>query len=258
MTIGFNVVLALFILAPGFGVAMGLWAASPHKTFRPAAPPTTSTITLAVVAIGALLAHIAGATAFGAVGELLRAACDRGDVCWIDAEPNPYLVILEAGAETPNVNSLEIGWTLVALGLLTLAANLATRWVVGRGSFDRLLYGWMSELIRSSAPDNRYAVAYVLTALEKDEHYVGYQGLLDDVTLGPDKEVISVVLSEVSPFYVRLGPDKLERLYAEKETPIPQMHFAKDEIRNLAFEVVETEADEQDDDDAPMAVPTVH
>jgi hypothetical protein len=80
VTIGFNVVLALFILAPGFGVAMGLWAAAPHKTFGPAAPPTTSTITLAVVAIGALLAHIAGAVVLGGVGELARAACDQGGV----------------------------------------------------------------------------------------------------------------------------------------------------------------------------------
>lgn len=257
MTIGFNVVLALFILAPGFGVAMGLWAAPRHKAFRPAAPPTTSTITLAVVTIGALLAHIAGAVVFGILAEVARAVCSLGSLCWIDAEPNPYVVLLQAGAHTLKLTTLEIAWTLAVLGLLTAGAVWSTRWAVGKGYFDQLLYGWMAELLQKSAPNNRYAVAYVLTGLEKDGKYVGYQGLLDDMNLGADKEIISVSLTEVSPFYVKLGAEKLERNYAEKETPIPQMHFSKDEIRNLAFEIVETEADEEHADTGSGA-PTLH
>lgn len=260
MTIGFNVVLALFILAPGFGAAMALWASQRHKSFRPAAPPTTSTITLAVVAIGALVAHTVGAIVFGIAAEGLVAFCEYGGVCIGSGEPNPYAVLLHAGDGAVPASSWEIMWTLVTLVLLTVGTMAVTHHEVGKGTFAPLLYGWMADVLRDSARDDRYVIAYILTDIKKGEdHLVGYQGLLDDMNLGSDKNIVSVTLTDAAPFYVKLGDEKLERIYAAKETPFARLHFEKDEIKNIVLDVREFQAEEDEAADAEGARPaTVH
>jgi hypothetical protein len=245
VTLGFNVVLALFILAPGFGVAMALWAAQRHKTFTPAAPATTSTITFAVVALSALIAHTAGAVVFGLLAEAARWICGAGKICLGASEPNPYLILIHAGERDTNLTSWEVIWTLLSLSLLTVAMMRATELAVESGYFSPLLYGWMAPVLEDAAPANRYVIAYVLTDISKGgDHLVGYQGFLDDMNLGLDKDIVSVTLTDAEPFYVKLGDEKLERVYAQKDKPYARLHFTKDEIKNLVLEVQEPEADE--------------
>lgn len=251
MTIGFNVVLALFILAPGFGAAMALWAAQRHKTFIPAAPATTSTITLAVVALGALLAHFVGAVFFGLIAELAYGICSWWGFCLGSGQANPYLVLIHAGDGEHDLTSWEVMWTLGSLIVTTFATMKVTEHEVQKGTFAPLLYGWMAGILKKAEPEGRYVLAYVLTDIEKGgDHLVGYQGLLEDMNLGTDKEIVSVTLTEAEPFYVKLGDEKLERIYAEKESPFPYLHFTKGEFKNIAFEVQEYEADDGEAEDS--------
>lgn len=89
MSLIFNLILALFLLAPGWGIFAGVYAGG-QRPFRPAAAEPGSIHALAVVAIGSLLCHALSAWAF--VG--MEHYC-AGHACFrLDYDPNPYEIIL--------------------------------------------------------------------------------------------------------------------------------------------------------------------
>ena len=73
MNAGLNLLTALFLLAPGFGVFAGVYLTGLRRPFRPAPAAPGSFLALALVTIGALTAHVISAIP-DAAQELLCAA----------------------------------------------------------------------------------------------------------------------------------------------------------------------------------------
>lgn len=61
MNAGLNLLTALFLLAPGFGVFAGVYLTGLRRPFRPAPAAPGSFLALALVTIGALTAHVISA-----------------------------------------------------------------------------------------------------------------------------------------------------------------------------------------------------
>lgn len=95
MTFSFNLVVGLFLLAPGFAVFAGVYHSSNLGPVRSPPPPPGSILALSIVSIGALIAHFLGAVLFLVQDWGCRAskACFR-----VDFDPNAYSAIFNLAA----------------------------------------------------------------------------------------------------------------------------------------------------------------
>jgi len=264
VTLGFNVVLALFVLAPGFAALAGIWVGSQHERFRPSAPPPGSILSLSVVTFGALAAHTTLAllmllrTPLVDLGERIQAWIGFG-VPW--RMPNPYVVILALKDGAPS--ELDIALTFLLMLLLSVAAFFTAAALVQsdspQGRNRRLLYGWLADLVEQVSEPNRYITAFVLTDIEKDGRFLGYEGLVENMTMTNEKQVASILLSDANTFYVSLESEKIGRVDVPRASAIPLLHIAADNIKNIAFQpfelVTDSEFDEIEGEPAtPLAV----
>lgn len=243
MTFSYNLVLALFLLAPGFAAFAGLFHSSHQvRHIHPAPPAPNSILILALVTLSALGLHAVWAGLM--VVQDLWANC----VGYIPVpfEPNAYLVVLETG------HALQAGDTLggasVAVVLLTLAGlsvggYVLTVWIVRafEPALRPYLYGWAADLVGQLNAEEpgylRMVTAFVLTDIAHEDAMFGYEGLLSNMTLGPDKEVSSISLEKVSAFYVVLKADQFKRVLLPRPKAIPNLYLAKEQIRNVSFTV---------------------
>lgn len=254
MTFSYNLVLALFLLAPGFSAFAGLFFSS-HKEKRvhPAPPSPTSVLTLALVSLAALALHAIWAVVL------------FGQDLWVGAglphfivpfEPNIYADLLNAGHddEEARLAGGEIAAILLTLAGLSLAGYFTTTAVIlsawGNALTRPFLYGWAANLVEQINGETepgyvRLVTAFVLTTIEGDGAVFGYEGLLQNLTLTPEKSITSVTLSQVTAFYVKPAPGHFKRIVLPRTKGIPDLFLPKEQIRNVSFTVFRVPEEEE-------------
>ncbi|KQV58619.1 MULTISPECIES: hypothetical protein [unclassified Caulobacter] len=240
MTFSFNLVLALFLLAPGFAFVMGVYYGGPRTRLEPTPPPPNSLVALALVTSGALAAHLACA-GFYAACELIAL---WSKASWSLPHPNPYVVALGLNGAADRYREFGLFWALLNLTALSAATFGATRlvidWRLRKHSRIRgALYGWMSEATISEG-----AIAYVVTTLELDGAAVGYEGLVEYMTLDSSKQIVSLVLSDCELFTMVAKGGMVHRVRNPREEPLENIVLGREAIRNIAFTPVGAPEDE--------------
>ncbi len=238
MTFSFNLVLALFLLAPGFAVVAGVYQQSQIGKIKSPPPPPGSILTLALVSVGSLSLHFLGALFFALQDVWTKAEWPHRTVPF---DPNVYGAMSALAFANEPMAANQVLLLLGSLLMLTIVGY----WVGGRaiealnrtGSLNPMLYGWLSEM--AVAEDQREAVlAYVLSDVEEDGAILGYEGVVANMTTNADKEITSILLKSCETFYVRIGKAGVSRRQVSRSSPIPQMYLERSRIRNIAFEKV--------------------
>lgn len=157
-------------------------------------------------------------------------------------DPNIYHTIAFRTVPANAVGSADVAWTLFVLALLSgvtfaLGSSFrAGRW--GQTRLNGLLYGWLADLVEEAAGDDRFVTAFVLTTIGHDGTFVGYEGLLENLTVNADKEITSVSLLDATSFVLVVKPEGVSRVPVDR-SPIPRIYFEQAEIQNIAFSVIE-------------------
>lgn len=243
MTFGYALILGLVLLTPGFAAYAGLFVGSQARGYWPAPPAPASLISFAIVCFGALIAHAAGALLLWINDGLVSAGLA---LITVAQPPNPY-VYLATGADPANPpGSWQIVQILSGMLLLSIIAFEVTRRVVRSRRFTAgaapLLYGWLAETVREASAANRYVTAFVLTDIGHEGLFLGYEGLLSDLTLTSDKEIASLALADCTRFRLKLGEAGLER-FVDSDDILPLLYLERGQIKNIALQVYEV-ADE--------------
>lgn len=238
MTFSYNLVLALFLMAPGFAVFAGVYLGSQLGPIKSPPPLPGSILTLGIVTVGALISHLVGASIFF----LQDWRCAETQVCWtVPYDPNPYTSLLSVGRPGAAVAAEQIVAMLATLVLLTIIAFLVSRWMVERlaagNTRNGLLYGWLADVAVATSADEAILV-YVVSDVEEAGTVVGYEGALANMTANADKEITSVLLTSCETFYLRVTEAGVLREKVSKSTPIPQLYLDRANIKNIAFERV--------------------
>lgn len=250
MSFGWNLVLALFALAPGFAAYAAIFLTPRVGPFRPSPPAPNSLTTVAVVTVAALVAHFLGAAAL-----LLQAwACGRVRCIAAPFDPNLYTLVLPNGASraAPEVAALALGGTLLLCLVSFGLAYFGLRLFRGRASLDRLLYGGYAELARTAQNPDSVVIAFVMTTVAEDGRSLGYEGIVRNLDVSSDMQIRSITLSDCRPFYLIRRSHAIERRVVDDEPPIPLLVIGAERIENVAFDVFEI-AFEPDDEENPHA-----
>jgi len=231
VTFSFNLVLALFLLAPGFAFVAGVYSGGFKTRLETSPPPPNSIIALALVTAGALAAHVCWSMLYG-LGESIAGVMDWW---WNWPSPNPYLDALRLASGADKAQSLVLPWMLFNLAALTGLTFFATQWLLGRGLekyavVRNALYGWLAE---ATAVEG--AIGYVVTSLELDGATIGYEGILEYVTLDSSKQVVSLVLSDCELFTLVAKGGMVHRVPNPRQTPLENIVLHREAIRNMAF-----------------------
>ena len=246
MTFSYNLVLALFLLAPGFAAFAGVFfTAQRDGRLHPAPPTPNSVLTLALVTLSALGLHALWATLLALQHLYVTTGCFYITVPF---EPNIYLDLLRADAkegQVPPFASADIAFALASLVALSAIGYGLTVWVItsrfAEAHLRGYLYGWAGDIvqeIQEGEPNKlRLVTAFVLTKTDHEGVAFGYEGLLRNLTLTADKEIASISLSEVTAFYVKMKADAFKRVVLPRTSGIPTLYMEKAEIRNVAFQV---------------------
>lgn len=242
MTFSYNLVLALFLLAPGFAAFAGLFFSSQReRNLHPAPPAPTSVLTLALVTLAALLLHGVWATILF-VQDLLT---EQAGGLSVPFNPNAYAALAATGHETAaaEISGGDIAAILLHLLFLSAAGYLLAIWAVtsrwAEVHISPFLYGWAAEVVRQvKEPGYVHLVtAFVLTSIDGEETAFGYEGLLQNMTLSSDKEITSITLTQVTAFFVELKAGEFKRRALPNTSGIPNLYIPKDQIRNVSFTV---------------------
>ena len=237
MIFSYSLVLALFLLAPGLGVYAGLFSGASRGAFRPGAPAPASVLTLGIIVLGALFAHTVWALACAAND----AWADAGLPTALPALPNAYTVLVGAVIDHRGAGDRGIAVFLVTSSLLSVAAFVATTWVVGmralRPLYLRLIYGWLSDLVAAAADDGAFILAFVVTDIQAGDHSLGYQGGVLNMTVNDNKQITAIVLEDASAFLLKMDGESVEHVPVPRASPIAQLYLDAPRIRNIAFKV---------------------
>lgn len=232
MTFSYNLVLALFLLAPGFAFVAGVYATGRSAIHEASPPPPNSIMALAMVTGGSLVAHAVAAIFFLAC----HVVSGWTHWSWPTLDPNPYYQAIHLAGGDGLATSSSFAWILSLLTLLCVATYGATRALmnspIGRSEpVGGALYGWFWQIEKAQG-----AYAYVLTRFEKDGRTVGYQGFLEYVTLDSEKQISSLVLTHAEPFSLTV-----QRNGQVHRTPTPRADrklrvlLTKAEIKNIVY-----------------------
>ncbi|MBO9544360.1 hypothetical protein [Caulobacter sp.] len=253
MTFSYNLVLALFLLAPGFAFVAGIYATGRAAIHEASPPPPNSIMALAMVTGGSLVAHTVAAVIF-----LLCHVLNMWTRWhWPTLDPNPYYQARHLAAADGLATSASFAWILSLLTLLCLGTYLATRAVmnspIGRSELiGGALYGWFWQIEKTQG-----AYAYVLTQFENDHGTVGYQGLLEYVTLDAEKQISSLVLTRAEPFSLTVLEDRhIQRTPTPRTDKKLRVLLTKAEIKNIVYTPLVFEDDQgvEADDSDPIVV----
>lgn len=241
MTFSYGLVLALLLLAPGFGAYAGLFAGVQSAAFRPGAPSPTSVLTLGIIVFGALLAHFA----WSALCVADDAWAARGGPVLIRGAPNAYAVLFAgSGSDRRALGDVGVLSFLATTLLLTVASFTVTARAVRlrrlRPYALRLVYGWLAGLVGEPS-DRRAVTAFVLTDTEREGAALGYEGVVLNMVVTADKEIAVVVLGEAESFSLRTTAEGVVRRQVPRRAPITQLYLDRSQIRNIAFRVYEVE-----------------
>lgn len=196
--------------------------------------------TLAVVTFGALIAHTLAACLF---------TIDIGWTVWGRSLhivfPDVYGAAMALSGDHPPTGGRSAafaGFLLTCAGLSALAF-LATFAVMrcsdtAANAFRRAAYGWLAQLVEEGSRPDRAIAAFVLTNLSKDGAYVGYEGLVENLSLASDKQIAVIQLSDCNVFLLRIGRS-VHRERISRDEPIPLITLEGSNIANVAFTVVQ-------------------
>jgi hypothetical protein len=247
VTLSFTVVLGLFLLAPGLAAFAGLYHGSKLGRVEGPPPPPGSILALSIVTVGAMVAHLAGATAFW----LQDVFCSHGPCFRVEHEPNVYVVLFTAAltksAPTAPVTPygratgtevVTILLTLVCLTWLSFASARATvNRLAGKEAVKGMLYGWLSDLAVGEN-DLEAVLAYVVSDVQEDGTVVGYEGVVANMTTNAEKEITSILLDSCEIFYLRVSQRGVSRRESTRDSDIGQLYLDRSHIKNVAFERV--------------------
>ena len=236
MNAGLNLLTALFLLAPGFGVFAGVYLTGLRRPFRPAPAAPGSFLALALVTIGALTAHVISAIPYAAQ-ELLCAVASCREVGF---QPNPYVTLInpDAAGAMPGVSLAITLIHLLAVALIGLAIGRLGMWLAARSArTQNLFYGWTTELIGMASTRFHVINAFALTDVTKDELSLGYEGILLDLRQDAAGKLQSATLRNAQAFVIELKPDAVSRRRVPRAQPIPFMVLEAENIKNLALSI---------------------
>lgn len=232
MSFGSGLILALLILSPGFSAFAGFYIGGLHRPFRPAPAAPGSILALGTITFGALAAHALGAWLF--VGQ--EAACAAwGNCIAVSFEPNPYASMLAI-----SLGEGEPSGPAVAALLSALLAMSAVGYLLGRSAvwaaaknpeFRSLLYGWADNLIHT---DYHVVSAFVVSDVQKDGFFLGYEGTVADLKQSADGEVKSIALADCERFLLIIDANGLTRQPVRRSV-ISFMVIEAENIRNIAL-----------------------
>jgi hypothetical protein len=234
VTFSYSLVLALFLLAPGFAFVAAIYAASGRNRMEAAPPPPNSIMALAIVTGGALAAHSLTALFFA----LCHLAAWLFKASWSLAEPDPYVLSLHLGALPPADAALGLAWILAVLTVVCALTFLITRRLIhGTASnwpaLNAALYGWLHEIREDDG-----ALAYVVTHLTLDGAAIGYEGVVDYVVLDSEKQILSLVLIDAQTFTLVAKGGIVHRVPNPRDVKMERLVLTKSEIRNIAFDPI--------------------
>lgn len=240
MTFSFSLVVGLFLLASGLAVFAGVYHGSHLNGVESPPPPPGSILTLAIVTIGALIAHLIAAGLFVAQD----AVCVVPKRCFtVSFDPNVYSVLFNLGSAKP-VSAVEGFLVLATLLVLSASSFELTRRLIELPKVGEqvagVLYGWFAEvLVARNAQE--VVLAYIVSDVQNDGTLVGYEGVIENMTTNADKQITSVLLKDCETFYLRVTDKGVARREAGRTRPIPQLYLDQTRIKNMAFERVNFE-----------------
>jgi len=257
MTFSYNLVLALFLLAPGFAFVAGVYATGRAAIHEASPPPPNSIMALAMVTGGSLVAHTVAAIVF----LLCHVFAAWTHWYWPTLDPNPYYQARHLAGADGLATSVSFAWILFLLTLLCLGTYLFTRAImsgpIGRSELvGGALYGWFWQIEKTQG-----AYAYVLTQFENDHGTVGYQGLLEYVTLDAEKQISSLVLTRAEPFSLTVLEDRhVQRTPTSRADNKLRVLLTKAEIKNIVYSPLVFDDDqgveaEMSDEGDPITAP---
>jgi hypothetical protein len=257
MTLGLGVLLALFLLAPGLALHAAIFRPNP-AAIRFAPPPPGSVSSLSIIAFGSLVGHV--------VWSLISAANDAYSTLGlpfvtVDFEPNIYTTMLETTQTGGHAVGLDAAAALSSMLLLSgiiygsSSIALSTQW--GRSMLRPVQYGWLSDFVSEVEPEGRYATAFILTPIEHDGVFLGYEGFIENISVNSDKEITAISLLEVNRFTVTISPNGVQRKDVPREA-MPRLYLDRENIRNISLTIFEEPlTPEQSPDDELFAQPAV-
>lgn len=236
MNAGLNLLTALFLLAPGFGVFAGVYLTGLRRPFRPAPAAPGSFLALALVTIGALTAHVISAIPYAAQ-EILCAAASCNHVPF---QPNPYVTLIhpDTTAAMPGVSLAIALFHLLVVALIGLAIGRIGMWLATKSARTQaLFYGWTTELIDLASTRFHVINAFALTDVTKDELSLGYESMLLDLRQDAAGKLQSATLRDAQAFVIELKAESVSRRRVPRAQPIPFMVLEAENVKNLALSI---------------------
>ena len=237
MNWGYPLLGTLVLLFPGLCAWVGLRSGSRIDYLSPLPDRPNSTSTLFVVLVGALLAHVVGASLF-AVQELY---CRRVSCLRLPSDPNVYKAMLGhdrvfASSSTAIALAL-LFFTL--LGLLSVASfNRVARSVPLAAVMRLELHGWVRVIAAGTADPDKLVIASVLTRTGHGGRFAGFEGIVHQFTLDEDEVVAMIVLAEADRFLIEIGDTVASRHEVDGRS-MSLVQLQKAEIANVAFDVID-------------------
>lgn len=233
----YNLVLALFLLAPGFLFIVGFFhGASTQGGVRLRPPAPNSLAALTIVPVAALGAHLIMSSGFWIME---RACAWTGRCLEVAFDPDPYILLFSKNAP---VGTSGIVSLLFVLSVAAAMAGALGYFIAGRDwqGKNAALYKWMGAIVDSAATgEDRIVMAYVVTQrTNKDDiDSLGYEGILEEIFLDSEGVVTSIVLRQAGTFYLRMGKDGATKIKGNQKE-IRLISFRADEIQNVAVDVL--------------------
>ncbi|MDO9078361.1 MAG: hypothetical protein Q8R45_14080 [Brevundimonas sp.] len=236
MNAGLNLLTALFLLSPGFGVFAGVYLTGLRRPFRPAPAAPGSLLALALVTIGALTAHAISALPYAAQEVL----CATVSCTAVGFQPNPYVTLIdpEVTVTMPGVSMAIALIHLLIVALIGLGIGRFGMWLATKSQrFQSLFYGWTTELIDLASTRFHVINAFALTDVTKDELSLGYEGTLLDLRQDANGKLLSATLRDVQAFVIELKSEGVQRRRVPRAQPIPFMVLEAENVKNLALSI---------------------
>ncbi|MDP3406314.1 MAG: hypothetical protein Q8S03_16610 [Brevundimonas sp.] len=234
MNAGLNLLTALFLLAPGFGAFAGVYFTGLRRPFRPAPAAPGSLLALALVTVGALLAHGLSSIPYA----IQEGVCSQVHCIAVPFQPNPYVTLIDPTgvADAPGISLTIALLHLVVVAVLGFGLGWGGMKVAsGRRSFQSFFYGWTDELT-NRAPTRYHAInAFVVTDVTHDQLSLGYEGTLLDLRQEASGKFLSATLRDVQAFVIELQATEVKRAKVPRRDPIPFMVLEAENVKNVAL-----------------------
>jgi hypothetical protein len=174
-------------------------------------------------------------------------------------QPNVYLTIFDAGESLSDLTAMDAAWALTVTFLLTLSTYfVASSWADtswGRARLRGLQYGWLADLVDLAEIDGHFTTAFVVTTVQHNGMVLGYEGLLENLTVNSDKEITSLSLLDVTRFTLKVEDAKRSDVEGK---PIPRLYLHRQSVQNVAFNVFQYVDEEPSGQLPEESLPAVH